>query len=247
LVARELRRRQREWDVLVLSQLRQASSAAATFERAGLRPVHRSAIPCPGLTLPDSFDAYLATLPTSRRKDLRQHLRRLHGGELRLRVPPAEDLAAAMDRWQALRVRQWTAKGKRLAPAHREERFRDFFVEVTEALVPAELALVWEFVRDGDVVGSFVNFCDSRAFYQYLGGFAPELGRLGIGKIATAEGIRSSIAAGRFHYDFMRGGVAYKYWYGAVDRPSTTVVVMRPGARWVRAIGLAALAARLWS
>lgn len=247
LAARELRRRQREWDILVLSQLRQGSSTATTLAHAGLSPVHRSAMPCPGLTLPDSFDAYLASLPTSRRKELRRCLRSLNGDELRLRVPPVDELPAAISRWQALRVRQWTARGKRLTPEHREERFRDFVVEVTTALVPAELALVWEFVRDGEVVGSYVNFCDSHVFYQYLGGFAPELGRLSIGKVATAEGIRSSIAAGRSYYDFTRGAEEYKYWYGAVDRPSPTVVLTRPGARWVRAVGLGRLAARLWS
>jgi CelD/BcsL family acetyltransferase involved in cellulose biosynthesis len=215
--------------------------------QAGLRPVHRSAMPCPGLTLPDSFDAYLASLPTSRRKELRRCLRNLNGDELRLRAPPVDELPAAISRWQALRVRQWAARGKRLAPIHRREHFRDFIVDVTTELVPAERALVWEFVRDGEVVGSYVNFCDSRVFYQYLGGFAPELGRLSIGKIATAEGIRSSIAAGRCYYDFTRGAEEYKYWYGAVDRPSATVVLMRPGGRWVGAAGFGRLAARLWS
>jgi predicted N-acyltransferase len=126
--------------------------------------------------LPHTFDAYLATLPTNRRTNLRRRLRNLHGGELQLRVPPFDQLPAAIGRWQALRVRQWAAQGKRLTPLQTQARFRDFFVDVTKALVPDERALVWEFVRDDDVVGSFVNFCDSRVFYQYLGGFAPELG-----------------------------------------------------------------------
>ena len=247
LVAGELRRRQREWDVLVMSQLRQGSSLPSALQRAGLRPAYRSALPCPGVSLPDTFDAYLATLPTSRRTNLRRRLRNLHNGELQLRTPAVEELPAAIGRWQALRVRQWAAQGRRLTPLHGEARFRDFFVDVTAALVPDELALVWEFVRGDEVVGSFVNFCDARVFYQYLGGFAPELGRLAIGKVATVEGIRSSIAAGRRYYDFTRGGEEHKYSYGAADRHSTTVAMTRPGASWLGAVGLGRLAARLWS
>src|SRR5207247_10178868 len=104
-----------------------------------------------------------------------------------------------------------------------------------------KLALVWEFVRDDEVVGSFINFCDSRAFYEYVGAFAPEFGRLAIGKVATAEGIRSSIAAGRSYYDFTRGGETYKYWYGAVDRISPTVVLTGERVRSRLAGRLAAL------
>jgi CelD/BcsL family acetyltransferase involved in cellulose biosynthesis len=237
----ELQRRQRDWDLLVLGQLPHGSSTAARLQRAGLRTAHRSEVACPAIDLPESFDAYLATLPSSRRTNLRRRLRNLDGGKLELRVPAVEDLPEAIDRWQALRQRQWAAMGKRLNPEHSGSRFRDFLLDVTTDLVPAGLALMWEFVHEGDVVGSFVNFCDGRAFYQYLGGFAPELGSLAIGKVATAEGIRASIAAGRSSYDFMRGDEEYKYWYGAENRPSPSVVLTSDRARSVFAGRLGAL------
>jgi CelD/BcsL family acetyltransferase involved in cellulose biosynthesis len=105
--------------------------------------------------------------------------------------------------------------------------------------------LVWEFVRGDEVIGVFINFCDARSFYQYLGAFAPELGHLAIGKVATAEGIRSSIAAGRSYYDFTRGNEEYKYWYGAVDRLSPTVVLRSGRMRSIFAAHLGAVVARL--
>jgi CelD/BcsL family acetyltransferase involved in cellulose biosynthesis len=230
-VARELRRRDREWDVLVLSELPPGSTTAAAVERAGLRSAHRSVMRCPGLPLPDSFDEYLSTLTSRRRTNLRRHLRYLDDGELELRLPAPEELPAAIDRWQALRVRQWHAMGKRMIPAHATPNLRNLLLDVVTELVPAGLALVWEFVRAGEVVGSFVNFCDDHTFYQYLGAFDPEAGRYGIGKIATGEGIRSSIAAGRRYYDFTRGDEPHKYWFGAVDRLSPTVVFRGGRAR----------------
>jgi CelD/BcsL family acetyltransferase involved in cellulose biosynthesis len=232
-VAQELRRRRGEWDALNVMSLPPGSTTAGTLERCGLHVTQRSLVACPGVVLPDSFDAYLATLPSRRRTNLRRRLRHLDEGELELRVPRLEDLPNAIDRWQALRVTQWGAMGKQLTRAQTTHQFRDFLVDVVAELIPAGRALVWEFVRAGEVVGSFVNFCDERTFYQYVGAFAPELGGLAIGKIATAEGIRSSIAAGREYYDFMRGAEDYKYWYGAQDRLSPTVVFASGGARSV--------------
>jgi CelD/BcsL family acetyltransferase involved in cellulose biosynthesis len=119
-------------------------------------------------------------------------------------------------------------------------------VEVLTVLVPAGLAVVWEFRRHDELVGSFVNFCNARTFYQYLGGFAPEWRHLSIGKLATAEGIRASIAAGRSYYDFARGHEHQKYWFGAVDQFSAGTVFTRPALSWTRKPRLGALAARLW-
>jgi CelD/BcsL family acetyltransferase involved in cellulose biosynthesis len=225
MLGEELRRRAREWDAVVVARLPSGSSTAAAMERAGLRPVRRWQTPCPGMPLPDSFDAYLSTLPTSRRTNVRRRLKNLDGGELALRVVAPAELPEAVARWQTLRMRQWQALGKRLMTEHTQARFRAFLVDVTSQLVPAGLALMWEFVREDQVVGSFINLCDERAFYQYLGAYEPELGRLAIGKVATAEAIRTSIAAGRSYYDFGRGVEEYKYWFGAADRPSVTTVL----------------------
>jgi CelD/BcsL family acetyltransferase involved in cellulose biosynthesis len=232
-VAGELRARRHDWDALILDQLAPGSTIAAALERVGLRVSHRSAVQCPGVTLPDSFDAYLASLPTRRRTNLRRRLRILDEGEVEMRKPGVEELPDVLKRWQALRVRQWDAMGKQLNPIQAQPRFRHLLADVTAELVPAGRADVSEFVRDGEVIASFVNFCDDRAFYQYVGAFAPEFGRLALGKVATADAIRSSIVAGRTYYDFARGNEAYKYEYGAVDRLSPTVIL---GSRHVRSI-----------
>ena len=229
-IAGELRRAAGSWDALVVSRLPEGSGTAAALERSGLRPVRRTRTPCPAIDLPATFDAYLATLRSKRRWEVRARLKSLDG-DLALRSVGPDDLADALQRWHALRIRQWAAQGKRLMRAQTQPRFRDFILDVTTAFVPAGRALVWEFVRGDQVVGSFVNFCDERAFYQYLGGYEPELGALRIGKLATAEGIRRSIDAGRARYDFGRGAEPYKYEYGAVDRFSETVVFTTAHAR----------------
>ncbi|HYZ28863.1 MAG TPA: GNAT family N-acetyltransferase [Thermoleophilaceae bacterium] len=229
VIGAELRARAREWDVLILGQLPPGSTTAAAVERAGVRASHRAAIACPGIALPDTFDAYLSSLPKTRRGNLRRHLRRLDDGELEIREPRLEGLSAGLERWQAMRVREWEALGKHMNPVHATTRFRRLLLDALTGLMPDGLAQFWEFHRHGRLVGSFVNFCDRRTFYHYLGAFEPEVRSLGIGKAATGEAIRRSIDEGRSYYDFTRGSEPYKYWYGAADRDSGTVVLR--GAR----------------
>jgi CelD/BcsL family acetyltransferase involved in cellulose biosynthesis len=238
--ARHLLSRRDQWDALILGQLLPGSGMPRAIDRARLRASHRSGTTCPCIRLPGSFDAYLATLPSSRRTNIRRRLRNLDGGEFQLRVPPVEALPDVIDGWQGLRMRQWDAVGKRLTALQTTRSFRDLLVEVTTELMPAGLALVWEFVRGDEVIGSFINFCDSRAFYQYIGAFAPEFRGLAIGKVATAEGIRWSIATGRSYYDFTRGSEPYKYWYGAVNRISQTLVCSSGRPRSIMATRLGA-------
>jgi CelD/BcsL family acetyltransferase involved in cellulose biosynthesis len=225
-IARALVARRGSWDACVLSCLTPGSPLApALAASAGLRVLTRTPVPCPRLELPATFDAYLAGLSRGRRGNLRRHLRRLDG-ELELReVHDEHELPSVMDRWQDLRTRQWRAFDKPLTAEHASRRFRDFMLAAVRNLLPSGQALVWEFRHRGEVVGVYVNLVDDRAFYWYLGGFDPSVAALGIGKIAIAEGIRSSIEQGRRFYDFTRGAEAYKYWYGARDTQAASLVV----------------------
>jgi CelD/BcsL family acetyltransferase involved in cellulose biosynthesis len=242
-IAGELRTRARDWDALILAQLLPGSTTAAAIEEAGLRAPHQTAVACPAIPLPATFDGYLSSLPTTRRTNLRRHLRRLDDGELEIHEPALDELPAALERWQALRVSEWQAAGKCLNPTHAAPKFRRLLLDALTGLIPDGLAQFWEFHgSDGRVVGSFVNFCDERAFYQYLGAFHPDARKLGVGKIATAEAIRRSIGDGRSYYDFTRGSEGYKYWYGAADRYCQTVVLRGARRRSLVAAATCALA-----
>jgi len=231
-LAAEVLRRRREWDVAHVACLPPESPTPAALAGAGLRVLGLWPSPCPGIELPGSFDEYLAMLPSQRRGNLRRHLKRLDGGELELRaVTDPAQLPDTIARWQELRERQWGETGRRIDEEHLSRRFGAFMLDVTRALVPAGLALVWEVRREGAVAGVYVNLVDERAFYWYLGGFDPALASLGVGKIVIGASIRESVAAGRRYYDFTRGSEPYKYWYGATDRQAAALVLGHGGAR----------------
>lgn len=233
-------RRTKRWDAWILRCVVPGSPVAAALDAGGLPALVRPPIPSPALELPGSFDAYLAGLSGNRRSNLRKHLRRLDGGEVQLdEVTQVDRLPAVVDRWREFRRRQWDAAGRDINPEHLSPRFSAFMLDVMRALVPSGTGLVWEFKVEGEVVGTYLNFADATAFHWYLGGFDPSVTKLGLGKIAIAHGIRTSIEAGRLRYDFGRGAEEYKYWYGAVDRPLVARVVARPGLRGRMALGAA--------
>lgn len=222
----------RDWDAWILRCTPPGSPVVPVLDGRGTRTLLRPSIVAPAIALPDSFDAYLAGLSSSRRQNLRRHLRRLDNGEVELRdVTDPDELRAALGRWQDFRRRQWDSAGKTINPEHLSPRFGAFVLDCVRALVPQSRAMVWEFVHGGEVVGTYVNFADDDAYYWYLGGFDPAVTKLGLGKIAIAHGIRTSIERGRRRYDFTRGVEPYKYWYGAVDRPLPARVVGSGTAR----------------
>jgi CelD/BcsL family acetyltransferase involved in cellulose biosynthesis len=242
-VAAEIRSRSDEWHALLLGGLPQGSQFEEALRDAGLRVRARRPTPYPGIELPDSFEHYLEGLSRKRRKDLRRHLRRLDDGRIELQdVKDPAELSTAIERWQEIRVRWWETRNKDMNPDHASTRFRDFMRDLVVALVPQELAQVWQFRHEGEVVGVDVNLVDARRYYSWMGAYEPGASHLGLGKLAITEGIRQSIAAGRSYYDLMVGDEDYKYSYGATDRFSRWMMVGsgRPVSRATLAAGAVA-------
>lgn len=238
----ELVRRGRSWDLGVLNCLQPGSPTPGALAAGGLHVLRRRPVASPRIALPGDFDAYLRMLPPKHRSNLRKHLRRLDEGEVERRVVVEDaDIRATMERWRELRLRRWNAATRDINPEHEQDSFNRFMTEAACAMVPAGSAALWEFLHDGVVAGVYLNFHDERAFYWYLGGFDPDLARLGLGKIAIGAGIRESIAAGRATFDFTRGSDRYKYWYGAEDEPLQSLVVGHGGIRSRAAVTAARL------
>jgi CelD/BcsL family acetyltransferase involved in cellulose biosynthesis len=245
-VAGTLHARSRDWDALMLRTVPPASAFPGALDRFRVRiGVHRP-VRAPAIELPDSFDAYLAALPSSRRKDLRRHLRQIDRDVELHEVTDPERLPAFVARWRELRRMQWDYQGREIDPEHLSDRMAAFMVDCLRELVPVGLALAWEYRRDGEVVGAYVNYADREAFYSYLGGFEPALRGMGLGKVTVGHGIRTSIEQGRRRFDFTRGPEAYKYWFGSKDRILTSGVAGngRPRSRAVLAGAQGAVAVR---
>jgi CelD/BcsL family acetyltransferase involved in cellulose biosynthesis len=223
-VADELRRRRSEWDALLLDSVHSGEIGGALL-RGGFRTQARSPVVSVELSLPGSFEDYLATLPSRRRSNLRKHLRRLDEGPFELAPIGADELPGAVEEWHELRSRWWRERDLDLDSFHATEAFRDFTRDAAAALLPAGLLEPWRLLHEGRPAGVCINLVDRRAFYVYLAAFEPEVAKQGPGKIQIGHAIRTSIAAGRSLFDFTIGRDDYKYWFGGteVERPRQTV------------------------
>ncbi len=238
-VAMEIARRESEWDAAIFGGLERGSGTSDALASMGLHVRERPPIPYPAVALPTTFEEYLMRLPAKRRKDLRRHLRRLDGGELeQCTVDDPAAVAETVVRWQDLRIRWWAARGRRINPEHASARFGDFMTDVLELLIPRGLARLVEFRMEGRVVAVEISLLDARRLYAWMDGYDPELAKLGLGKVAVAEGIRWSIETGRELFDFMVGDEPYKYWFGAENRYCEWMMLAN-NRRWSRTTLLA--------
>jgi CelD/BcsL family acetyltransferase involved in cellulose biosynthesis len=239
--SRWLTRNAARWDAWVIKGVVEGSATEQAVRRAGLRFGSQPSMIAPRLSLRSSFDEWLAHLPSDRRSNIRRRARRLvEAGASYHRIGTTDDVPASVQRWQALRERQWASRGQRMTALHRSARFRSFITDLVIAMLPTGEVVFRELRVDGAVIGSYIDFADATTVYSYLGGFDPSLARLGIGTVATADAIREGIESGRSCFDFLIGQEHYKYWF--VPDEERAVLFTAAGTRRLRSrVALAAV------
>lgn len=231
-VAAELAGRSGEWDAFFLDKLPEESATIAAVQKAGLRTESVARMVSPRIELPDTFEDYLMTLSSKRRRDIRRCLDKFDGGELTMRsLSEPRELRAAIERWQALKVQWWKRREQPMNPEHASTRFREFTVDAISAMVPLGLASVWEMSRDGEVVAVAIGLLDESTYYGWLFGFDWRLEDLRPGHLVIAYGIRWTVEQRLRYYDFMLGSESYKYHYAPRDRAVLMATVGSPRLR----------------
>ena len=169
----------------------------------------------PRLSLPGTWDEYVAGLTRKNRHELRRKLRRLEGaGQLRhFEVSDPAMVADGLDDFFDLHRKSTPDKAEFMSP-DRERFFR------RAALLLAEEGITrLSFVElDGLRIASSLSFVCCGTKYLYNSGYDPAYRRLAAGLLNHAYNIRRSIEAGLSVFDFMRGNEAYKYHLGGTDR-----------------------------
>ncbi len=242
-VAEDLRRRAREWDAFFMDKLPEESSTVAALQGAGLRLERVTRSSSPRIELPATFEDYLAGVSSRRRRDIRRSLRKLDDDDdLTIRVvSDSDELRAAIERWQALKVEWWAKRGQALDPEHASARFLDFTVEAVTAMVPQGLAEVWELRHREEIVAIHIGLLDETALYGWLFGFDSRFEELQPGHMLIAHGIRLCIQRRLPYYDFMLGAESYKYHYAPRDRGVLTATVGSGRLRSRATVGLSRL------
>jgi CelD/BcsL family acetyltransferase involved in cellulose biosynthesis len=179
---------------------------------------------CPVIALPNSWDAYLASLPGKDRHELRRKLRRTEAGRPRIETgrTPGE-VARLMDGFLALHRKSKVGKARFM-----DGRMEGFFREAVGALAAAGIAVVWTLSLEERPAASLVCFEYGGSVALYNSGFDPEARAMSPGVALIARTIQDAIARGFRTYDFLRGEEPYKYGFGARAADVLRVTVERP-------------------
>ncbi len=181
----------------------------------GWTAVSRTEEVCPIITLPGSWDAYLAGLSKKQRHEIRRKIRKAE--------------TTADTRWTVIQspTEVTDAHINTFIDLHRKSNpDKDHFW--TEAMLAFFRAIIRKFAEkgwlkfyfldiNGEAAASLLCFDYHNDILVYNSGFdAEKFGELSPGNVIISYSIQHAIELGRAHYDFLRGDEVYKFRFGAV-------------------------------
>jgi len=223
------------WDELLLPAMSGfdplLGSLCTELSRTGLDVQLERVSGCPYIPLPETWEDYLAALPSSARYMVRRSLRDFakwaDGSERIERAERPDDVERGAAILRALHAERWNHAGG--SGAFASERFTRFHAEVMPELgKKRELELLWLTVR-GQPVAALYNVVKDGVVYFYQSGRSLDLPK-GIrpGIVLHAHAIRSAIQAKCREYDFLAGSSRYKMDLALATRPLLTMRATRP-------------------
>ena len=163
---------------------------------------------CPVLSLPSSWDAYLASLSGKHRHELTRKIRRFDrevpDGRVVL-VHTAADVGARLGDFLALHRASRAGKAKFM-----DARMEAFFRAAIPALAARDGVRLWLLEAGAEPVASFICLEWDDTVGLYNSGFSPARAALSPGLVLLSHVIRDAIARHRTRFDFLRGEERYK-------------------------------------
>lgn len=179
---------------------------------------------CPALVL--ARCAGQEVLPRRRASDVRYAMRRLSRlGYVHASAVTHDTFDEVLAALFALHQARWEARHH--AGVLGNDPVRTFLSAVARAFFDRGSLRLYTLRLDGRIVAVHLGFQHGRRRYYYIGGFDPELKSASVGSILLAHAITDAVREGATEFDFLRGAEAYKYQWGARDRPNYRRVLRR--------------------
>jgi CelD/BcsL family acetyltransferase involved in cellulose biosynthesis len=235
-----------QWDRLELSSIDDGDEAIALLvgeleARDALVGCQKSGN-CWTIDLPETWNAYLATLSNSHRRHLRDCLKKkIESGRCNWhRVREAADFEEAWAILVDLHQRRRQQLGD--AGCFASPQFAQFHHEVAQILLgKGQLRLSWSEL-DGTPFTAEYHFNSPTTVYTYQSGMDPDRPKEAPGRLSYGLAIRAAIEEGFTKLDFLRGDEPYKAHFRGVARPTFDYQVY-PNRRLARLRGQVTLAA----
>jgi CelD/BcsL family acetyltransferase involved in cellulose biosynthesis len=193
-----------EVDLVDLHQIRENQPISGLLQPQ--KVVHQAT--CLVLDLPDTFDAYLATLNKSLRYDVRKLDKELFtSGKARIQEIELDQVQEGLDAFFETHKKRWRKRGLPGAFMGRAERFHREWAEVARQRGWLWLSLLH---HEDKIVGTIYAMRFGNACYYYQAGFDPEASAISPGSLLVGYTIRKAINEGLKTFDFLRGDEPYK-------------------------------------
>jgi CelD/BcsL family acetyltransferase involved in cellulose biosynthesis len=201
-----------EWRALDLPQLPPASPLLDAPAPDAWSDDRRAAEPCPVISLP-------AVLPRRMRQNLRYYRRRVEQVGIVHAIAAGRDEALLLlESLFMLHGARWRSCGS--PGVLGDETVRQFHRQAVPALADLGLLRMHVLRRDGTPIAVGYMLAAKARTYDYITGFDPDIAALGAGTVLVGCAIEAAAAEGAREFDFLRGREAYKYRWGARDRPT---------------------------
>jgi CelD/BcsL family acetyltransferase involved in cellulose biosynthesis len=172
---------------------------------------------CPAIALPSDWDAYLATLRGKDRHEMRRKIRRATA-DARLAYQVASDAVQLDEDLETFftlhRMSREHAKRSFMTPEKAA-----FFRHMAHQLWSQGWLELTVLRADDTPVAALCCFTYGMTYAAYNASYHPDYGHLSAGIVLFANRIQSAIERRFACFDFLRGDEAYKYRFGATDRP----------------------------
>ena len=204
-----------EWEALFWCSIPEASPTREFLKTQFPVAVETIQDVTPQITLPTSWDEYLAALDRKQRHETKRKWRRLdeldHQFEL---ITDEQTAASAVDEFIELH---------KASSAEKRNFWNEAHLVFFKKLIPDTARMGWLrlfFLNiEGKRVATMLAFDYNNKYDLYNSGFYPDLYKeVGTGTVLTAYTIKHAIENKKTIYDFLRGDEQYKFRLGAVSK-----------------------------
>jgi len=210
----------RSWDVCQLNTLPPDSALASLLSEEAARrgcltfEYRRTAS---AITLPATWEEYLAQLSSEDQKNLVRYDRRL-AKRYRVRIyrcTEADDLPRVLEAMFKLHQARWEDEGE--SGSFKDPARRNFYYHLSRALLTRGRLELWVLELDDNVASAQYAFRHGDAVFQLQEGNDPARSSDRVGFILRGHVIRHLIGEGVRVYDFLGGAPGYKARWGAKE------------------------------